>query len=447
MYRLSVERLEAEVPFACKWVIDAPTEQSQVSLQALQNSVDFRAWLATPHNPKVVPYLKGESERIELKFSEKRGDVHSFLKAHGPELSGQSCYGIQQAIKMNEPVFKFGFHYNGQDYDLARISIIGTLDILKGPEGWLFLNNDSNGSVDQYQGKRLLSWPLRVAWHWYFRTLVKLSKRARLPTVFLIAPSKEMVVSEFYPHQKGQNSPVQQVCGIARSHGQPLVYPESLLRVMEPRSFRKGDTHWALAGARAAWLDCVAKLGLPLEPLKTLFNSDQYEERPHLGDLGNKVYPPIRTPELVLLGYSYRQHVIFDNHLPNFGRVLVTHNSEAVFKKRLLVFGSSSCYSMLHYVVRSFAEVVFVHSAGNVDASFTRLVEPDYLVLQSNGRFLVKPASFRYRVVDDVQAKWQRLSPKEQAYIQEQANRYPLERLPEWLAPIVKLVSAADHDA
>ena len=97
---------------------------------------------------------------------------------------------------------------------------------------------------------------------------------------------------------------------------------------------------------------------------------------------------------------------VFDNHLPNIGRVLVFGDAGAPWGS-LLLFGASSAYPMLKYLKRLFRRIVFVHSAGNADAEIVRHERPDYLVLQTTARFMVTPPDTGFRLADAVAAKLQ----------------------------------------
>ena len=96
---------------------------------------------------------------------------------------------------------------------------------------------------------------------------------------------------------------------------------------------------------------------------------------------------------------------MYDNGLPNFGRVIVTRWDDALLDETCLVFGSSSSYSMFNYLARLFRYMVFVHSAGNVDASLLRACKPRYLVTQTNARFVAVVPSVGHSLAKDIQAK------------------------------------------
>ena len=101
--------------------------------------------------------------------------------------------------------------------------------------------------------------------------------------------------------------------------------------------------------------------------------------------------------------------VVYDNNLPNFGRAFILDNPDALNEQTLLVFGSSSVYSMFNYLARIFRTVVFFHTAGNIDKELVDKIKPDFLLAQSNARFVVKAPSFDIKISEYVSDKKRRL--------------------------------------
>jgi hypothetical protein len=124
-----------------------------------------------------------------------------------------------------------------------------------------------------------------------------------------------------------------------------------------------------------------------------------------VGDLGNKAYPPAAHDEAVLRSFNYRKYVVYDNLLPNFGRTIVMQYPKALSKKHCLIFGSSSVYSMLNYLARIFQTVTLVHSAGNIDPKLIAELKPNFLLCQTNGRFVVRPPSANYCLQTSIREK------------------------------------------
>lgn len=437
MYHVKLTPLNP-LPAHLKCVVDAPQPQQTVDAkQVLKDGLLFAVWLASSGDEPLSFYLKqADGTELELPLNHARPDVAAAMQQHFAGFTAPLLCGVKQHLPWPSRSAVLGVRCGDSSFDYLEITVQGKFDIIQGASQWLFLHNDANRSVEQYQGRYLLAAPLRWAWRWYFMRLKALTAKAALPYAFLVAPAKEMVVRHAYPIEKGYDSPVEQVERLAVALRVPIVYPVTLLALLQPRAFRKSDTHWSQHGAKAAWLACLVKLGVPVEQVQAAFANDTYKDQPLMGDLGNKVYPPLSANEQMLVGFSYRSLVAYDNHLPNFGRVIITLNPQAVYAKRLLIFGSSSTYTMMHYVARTFSEVVFVHSAANVDADFLKRVYADYCLVQSNGRFLVKPPSVRYQLLADIRRKWHQLSAAEQADTQQKLQGYLAAELPAWVVDL-----------
>ena len=156
-------------------------------------------------------------------------------------------------------------------------------------------------------------------------------------------------------------------------------------------------------------MEVAKKLGLDCTPIENLFKNDVYVERVMAGDLGSKIYPTQRHAEDFLTTFNYNRVVVYDNNLPNFGRAFILDYPDALNEQTLLVFGSSSVYSMFNYLARIFRTVVFFHTAGNIDKELVEQIAPDYLLAQSNARFVVKAPSFDIKISDYVSDKRRRL--------------------------------------
>src|SRR5690606_23289521 len=109
----------------------------------------------------------------------------------------------------------------------------------------------------------------------------------------------------------------------------------------------------------------------------------------------------------------FQKHRAYDNGLPNFGRLMVTRYEKALLNDTCLVFGSSSSYSMLNYLGRLFQNLVFVHSAGNVDIKLLLACQPRYLITQTNARFVVVAPSVGYSLQRDIEDKVSRLTEEQ----------------------------------
>jgi alginate O-acetyltransferase complex protein AlgJ len=278
--------------------------------------------------------------------------------------------------------------------------------VIQGGEGWLYLDNDTNRSVDQYTGRLVLDHAGLAGWCDYLDGVRDIAVTAGIAHAVVVAASKEQVLPEHYPHQKGETTALEQVLGLCQPEHH-LVDTAALLAARSDREacFIKTDTHWTDRGAMLATLALLEELGLDAARARAHLESDVYYTMPFAGDLGIKLAPAAAAPTEFLQAPPAVSGAVFDNQLPNIGRVLVFANPEAPWTQSLLIFGASSSYPMLKYLKRLFGRVVFIHSAGNVDVDIVRKERPDLLMLQTTARFMIEPPGASFHLADAVAAK------------------------------------------
>ncbi|MCA0912779.1 alginate O-acetyltransferase AlgX-related protein [Marinobacter nauticus] len=280
----------------------------------------------------------------------------------------------------------------------------GILKVLRGRNGWLFLDNDTNNSVDQFCGRLRLTPEGLGQWKSYLSGLGRLAHESGAATAMLVAPSKESVLGEeYHPMAAGRLGPMDQILELPEAG--LIVHPEKELKALAAESFQQTDTHWTHKGALAGTRALGQRLGIAPGDFDQCFAADKYRVATKVGDLGNKLNPPQSCEVEVLTSFRFQAHRVYDNGLPNFGRVIVTRWDDALLDETCLVFGSSSSYSMFNYLARLFRYMVFVHSAGNVDASLLRACKPRYLITQTNARFVAVVPSVGHSLAKDIQAK------------------------------------------
>ena len=320
-----------------------------------------------------------------------------------------SIFGFDHTLIPKSSNIAIAIVHNSHFHVIYELSIEGVFKILEGEDNWLYLDNDTNKSVEQFTGKTKLSWAEKKNWADYANTFSTLPLSQAGKSAFLIAPSKEFVVEEHYPFKKSKHTPLDQLTKLV-DDSFSLVTPIDALKHFEERTFRVCDTHWSCHGARVATMEVAKKLGLDCTSIENLFENDIYVERVMAGDLGSKIYPTQRHAEDFLTTFNYNRVVVYDNNLPNFGRAFILDNPDALNEQTLLVFGSSSVYSMFNYLARIFRTVVFFHTAGNIDKELVDKIAPDFLLAQSNARFVVKAPSFDIKISDYIKDKKRRLT-------------------------------------
>lgn len=413
VYNIKIKHSPDMANSVYRWCLDSPVNDFAVSDERVgEIGIKVRGWvLPNPDKNLSVVLLCGD-DAILLPFNEDRPDVIEKVLKDEPTGHPHLKCGFRHSVRFKHADFSLGVIENASFHPLLTGKIEGTLKVLEGKENWLFLDNDSNQSVEQYTGKMKISRSEKLKWKSYFKSILALSSSLKMPTCLLIAPSKETVYPQFYPYSEAKVTPIKQLLKIV-PNSLPLVYPAETLKTLKERSYRLCDTHWTLHGARESSILLATQLIDGEEKLRELFYDDLYDAKEVFGDLGRKVYPPNSAKEDVLSSYNYRKKVLFDNNLPNFGRIILIHNETAAHASTLLFFGSSSAYSMFHFLSRIFQTIIFVHTAGNVDQELIEQVEPDYFCMQTNARFVVRSPTANESVKHYIRSKKETLEKQD----------------------------------
>ena len=400
------------------WALDFP--QAAVSARISERGLYLQGWLLA--NPSVtrgdlivrVDSDEGEQPR-KLLFNNDRPDVIQRVLGETPAAHPRLRCGFIAFLKDIPTRFSLGVTINGDVCWLCEVELHGEplvlpkaaeTQVIRGEDGWLYLDNDTNHSVDQYTGRLLLDDEGLVGWKQYFDDCTTVAKRVGARQAVLIAASKEQVLPEFYPHTKGKVTLHDQVSALHREEHRVLDTAGLLAaRPDKTACFIKTDTHWTDRGAMVATLGLLEKLSLDAQAAQAHFAKDAYFTMPFAGDLGVKLSPAASAPTEFLQVPPPASGAAFDNGLPNVGRVLVFENTQALWPFRLVIFGASSSYPMLKYLKRLFTRIVLVHSAGNVDPEIVAHERPDYLVMQTTARFMISPPSHGFRLAEAVAEK------------------------------------------
>lgn len=411
--------------------IDYPSEKHGTLYEGadcvIQGWVVVKPELYTKKNAK--PYLSmklNENLIRRIELDRARPDVIKAVFSAKAAANKEQLYcGFRFLLPLAGVEIQLKLHLTGQVYELTKISLPAlapvrlsalttkkSLKVLKGTDDWLFLDNDTNFSVDQHRGHLVLSEHSLLQWQKYIdnwqETLQPLGDRA----LFLIAPTKESVLGKYHPYPEALEplfGPVFQKMSSAM-----YLHPAEALSLAGDETFYKTDTHWTHQGAQVTTSLVAQRLGLDTNKVEAIFAKDVYKTKAHAGDLGNKMNPPCAQPAAFLVGFSYRPWVIYDNALQNFGRIVVIEYEAALKDATCLIFGSSSSYSMFSYLCRLFKRIVFVHTAGNIDKALMSKVAADYFIAQTNARFMIRPPHFDYNVMAIIKDKQKNLTADQQ---------------------------------
>lgn len=402
------------------WALDYPSEQH--GSRFMPSGRVVQGWILLPEGlMEMQPHVQMIAEwqsAFELCHPleiERPDVVENILKVPAEQHPQRVC-GFRFSVPPRLAHFRLWLALGDQRWLLREVSVdtqdaqpVQQLKVLEGKQGWLFLDNDTNGSVDQFMGRMRLTSTGLKGWSHYLHQFSETA--ASTPWALLVAPSKESVMgANYHPRKEGESGPLHQVLGL--NAAKEVVYPVEELKALGDSAFIPTDTHWTQRGALAATLALAAKLGVEKGACEALFKKDRYKHKEMGGDLGNKLTPKQRSSVDMLTSFSHARYKTYDNGLPNFGRLLVIEYPGALMPGTCLLFGSSSSSSMFNYLCRVFQRFVFVHSAGNIDPDVVAAVAPSYLVAQTNGRFVVQVPSASHSLEQVIRQKCDQLDEK-----------------------------------
>ncbi|MFQ1641792.1 hypothetical protein ACK399_05495 [Aeromonas veronii] len=332
-----------------------------------------------------------------------RNDVISLLKRD----ADAKCGFI---IPITNPVdFKIGFKIHGVVVWVADIKIKLASKVLFGRDGYLFLDNDTNKSVEQYIGKELMSKECLSLWQEYFIKLDSASKKLNFKYVFTLAPAKELVYPTLYPYIKSSITPVEQF--LIGCDGNNIFYPLNELREVGESSYWKLDTHWTDYGAGIVVNSILKSFDIENKnPFPFPFNIKKLN-----GDLGSKL-PKLTVQDIMIADFSASKKMrVFDNKIINRGWIQVYENKKSPNQEKVIVFGDSFSVNMIPYLVNTFGKVIHVLSGARIDYELVNYEKPDYVICEITTRFLIQSPDIDYSVSDDCDRKIESMTLSERA--------------------------------
>lgn len=411
---VTVEKLAAPEVALHAWTLDFPAAGKAPRIN--ERGLYLQGWVLE-HTGAVRGALQARvnGEVREIAFNNARPDVIQRVLGVAPEGHAQLRCGFIAYLADTPRDFELGVALDGTTHWLWRVHLDETacivvaqpeMQVIRGSDDWLFLDNDTNRSVDQFVGQLILDEEGIDRWRAYLDSCAALAAAANAPHAVVIAASKEQVLPEHYPHRKGEltvHEQVLQLCG-PQHH---VLDTAGLLSARSDKEscFIKTDTHWTDRGAMQSTLALLRELGLDAAQAGERLAGDVYYTMPFAGDLGVKLSPALAAPTEFLQTPPPASGAVFDNNLPNIGRVLVFEAADALWGRNMLVFGASSSYPMLKYLKRLFRRIVFIHSAGNVDATIVRHEQPDLLVMQTTARFMIEAPDTAFDLAGAVAGK------------------------------------------
>ncbi len=299
--------------------------------------------------------------------------------------------------------FDIGVTINNEDMIIASVSISAVQKVLTGFNGYLFLDQDSNHSKEQYVGQRIISKHDLSLWNRYFKTTKTYMYRNDIEYVFCLAPAKENVLSTYYPFKKSPKTSVEQLLEINDN----IINPVEFLREIGDCSYSKTDTHWsdfaALQVAEYVYKK-FKKTSIDFPQLRCPF----YVQLSY-GDLGVKTTPP-KSEKILKADFSIiNQKLIFDNEVKNRGWVRVFQNNDSISNEVVVFFGDSYSINMLLYYVNKYRRVVHVFSGASIDCNIIEHEKPTKIIIEIASRFIIMPPRENFCFTSEISRKYKKI--------------------------------------
>ncbi|MBB2905732.1 hypothetical protein FHR76_002114 [Rhizobium sp. RAS22] len=370
---------------AVSFVLDYPRKST---FEADEHAfVAVGGWCYTDGDSHEIVVFSGASEVPVQKVN--RPDVTA-LHPEVPVDCGFKC------VVPAGPAFRIGVRSKG-DVRWLVDGHASVVNALIGKDDFLFLDKDHNDSLAQFRGDKRIPDDELGNWKRYFEEIARRRVKLGFKSAFLLAPGKEQVFPDFYPHSRGAVGPAEQL--VSTFGGKPeFLYPIADLVAERFMSFPKTDTHWTDYGARLAARRVCEHLGVQFNDPK--FRFDCIEKA---GDLGRK-FEPWRSETIFKADLSPAlKHKVFDNEVNNRGWVRVFENQQA--NGVCVIFGDSFSERLVDYLSMTFRRLVHVFSAADIDWSIVEDERPDFLVSEITTRFTVEAPEVGFSILNELKRK------------------------------------------
>lgn len=391
------------LPF--KWWLDSPRD----GYVTKDNLLQLRGWVYSLE--KVEIHIRTGKRTRTFPLNRARADVirkfanESNLPSHN--------LGFYYEVTPKEADVEIGIEYCGTVYWVATIKKNVAKDVLRGEGNWLFLENDSNRSVDQFTGKSSLDSQVLEGWRRYLNHVRQAAVNAEVNWCLMIAPGKEEIFPDRYPFDRAPVIPIDQFMGEFGTEFD-VVFPVQELTYYRELAYYQVDTHWSDFGAHIAASCILRRFGLAAE-VENLLSS--FRVATTYGDLGRKCSPPISGAKLIADYKQCETKKVYDNGISNTGKIWIFENPSASLNKCLIIFGGSSSINLSKLLGSVFKRVIFAHTVATWDQELVDVENPAYVLVQTNQRFLISAPTPERGVWAMANSKIEKFSDAEKIHI------------------------------
>lgn len=273
-----------------------------------------------------------------------------------------------------------------------------TAGALVGKDGYLFLNNDTNKVLDQFEGRYEFPVEQRVeikAVHSFREKLLSDTCGGRY--FHIIVPNKETVLWDKLPagyeYQKSGLSPVNSYSSFPHARQAAFFYDPFFLRSLSATElvFAKTDTHWTHAGA-INYLKRASHYFMDAEFSQALESISFYKKMGNqAGDLASKLNLPVESLEMWNV-QNYSSKIKASNGISNIGALRWFVNDNALLDKKVVVLHDSTALWLMPTISSVYRDVLFLHLP-DVDHVWLTKYKPDFLFFIQIERFFIRSPS------------------------------------------------------
>jgi len=399
-----------------QWHLDYPRSGTALSQQV--ERLKIQGWVTSCNGEQIQVVADSSYGSVSYELSERRCDVIRKILGQDPALVDIMC-GFNFELDDWRGGITLGFRIAGTVYRILTIKIVSTIKVEEGVEGWLFLGNDSNRSIDQYTGNLVLNNTDLHAWENYFKKIHDLANELAFQWLFVLAPAKEFVYPEYYPYERGALLAVDQFLD-KFSQNEKILWPITALRNAKEQSYWKGDTHWTDYGASIVNNEISNFFSFSLSDETKV----KYTILQRAGDLGGKFSPKRIFPVATADFFSVRERIVFDNGVHNHGCIRVYEQPDFPEDRSCIVFGDSFSANLVPWIVLQFKRLVFVHSASAFDQELIKFEQPTHVILQTNSRFIIIPPNSLFSIREVLRKKFKSVNSMTRDEYIEKFNNY-----------------------
>lgn len=400
-----------------RWHLDNPKNGQLV--RETDQEFEIRGWILTNEKRKIELVIEGQGSTTHHNLNIVRPDVIVNVLSQPHKEHPQLSCGFNIPVESARFPLQIGFNIDGTTLWASKINLAPARKVIAGKAGYLFLDNDTNRSIDQYEGKVLISKAGLDGWERHFSSL---SASRPKPWLFVIAPAKEFVLPDCYPFKRAAVTPVDQFLTHFRHLEEKILYPLDLLKCDGHMTYSTGDTHWTDYGAYIAAKAIVDKFDI-----KNPFPEDKlpFHLTACFGDLISKHSPGNKFLSYVADFESADSMICFDNKIASHGRIILFQNKHSSSQLKAVLFGDSFSTNLCRWLSAAFSRLLFIHTAGAVDAEILAQENPDCVIMQSNSRFLVAPPDLQLSVRNVISKKINQLSSSDVTKFTREISLFP----------------------